>query len=72
MKTPEEQIKAIKAALSKNNPAPMFTFEFGKHEGKTLKEVACGDPRYLIWLRNKGFRFNEEILRFIGSLSVDK
>lgn len=72
MKTLEEQIKAISGILSKNGLAPMFTFTFGKYEGKSLQEVADKDPSYLIWLRDNNYRFSQEVLKFIGTLRVDK
>jgi hypothetical protein len=39
-------------------------FWFGKHRGKTLREVLDSDPDYLIWAHKtvEGFVLDEEIL----------
>ena len=45
----EEQAIAKMIEIS-NNPSLLLSFNFGKHNGKKISEVAQADPGYLEWL----------------------
>jgi len=36
--------------------------EFGKHKGKTVEYVLENDPKYILWIKEKGIhKFNPEV-----------
>ncbi|HIP54041.1 MAG TPA: 3'-5' exonuclease [Sulfurimonas autotrophica] len=44
-----------------NTPILVQTFRFGKHKGKSLKEVACEDAGYLRWMLNNMENIDEDL-----------
>lgn len=41
-------------------------FKFGKHKGRTIKEVFAIDPHYIKWIKkNLNMQFSKEILKML-------
>lgn len=48
--------------------------DFGRYEGRSVREVAGIDPDYLLWLsrHSSGLRYRAAILRFVGGREVGR
>ena len=49
-KSLSEQLKAISKVMNKPSGVPDYTFNFGKHNGRSLQYVYDNDPKYLHYL----------------------
>lgn len=52
------------------NLSLMDTLPFGKHKGKTIKEVLSQAPSYLVWLRETRRKENADIRFFSEGVSM--
>lgn len=45
-------------------------FSFGKYKGKAVSLVANEDPSYIMWLRESGYRLDDELMRVAENYAV--